>query len=81
MRKHKDGYIQARQMTVWIPGEAYHRATHAYKFLSEGIAQEIEAYLNIEITGQLTFRAIEFNLLEHMVKVQIDSNWIQPTRA
>lgn len=81
MRIHKDGYIQARQMTVWIPDEVYYRATHAYPFLSEGIEKEIEAYLNIEITGQLAFRAIQFNHIEGTVNVQIDSDWIQPTRA
>ena len=81
MRLHRDGYIQARQMTVWLPADAYDRATHSYPFISEGIEKEVERYLDVEITGRLTFRVIESNQETRMVNVQIDSDWIQPTRA
>jgi len=79
MRTHKDGFLQCRSLTVDLPESSYRRATNTYRYLSEGIEAEVENYLGVVLTGAETFRKIGTN--KGMVTIQIDSNWVQPTRA
>lgn len=79
MRVHKDGYIQCRQVTLWMPLESYQRAIQCGRYLSEGLRKEIELLLNVELYGELRFRKVGNN--EDMILIQIDSDWVQPTRS
>jgi len=81
MRVHKDGYIQDGMVQVWISDEAYHRATHTGFYMTQALEEVIEEELGIELTGNLTFRIIERNVGTGKVLIQIDSDWIQPTKA
>ena len=81
MRIAREGGINCRQLSVWISYEAYHRATHTCMYLSQGLETAIEDEIGIELTGNLTFRIIERDISRNRVLIQIDSDWIQPTRA
>ena len=79
MRIHKDGFLQCRQMKVWIPRTSYNRALSTGMYRSEGLENEIEQHLDVVVSGPLQFRMIEDD--GRMVRIQIDSDWIQPTRT
>lgn len=79
MRLHKDGYIQCRQVTVWIPEVSYRVAIATGMYRNEGLEKEIEHYLDVDISGALTFRVLKIE--DGMALIQIDSNWVQPTRS
>jgi hypothetical protein len=81
MRIAREGGINCRQLTVWLSDEAYYSATHTCMYLSQGLQAAIEDELGIELTGNLTFRIIERDLIAHRVLIQVDSDWMQPTRA
>lgn len=79
MRVHKDGYIQCRRLCLWVPDESYRYAIATGKYRNEGLEKEIERVLDVELSGELRFRVLEFKA--DTVYIQIDSDWVQPTRA
>lgn len=79
MRVHKDGYIQCRRLTLWMPRARYLRAINVGMYRNDGIEKEIEQLLDVELSGELRFRAIDIR--EEMVRIQVDSDWVQPTRS
>lgn len=64
---------------MWIPADVYRRAIQCGMYRNDGLEKEIEQYLDVELTGELVFRVIDTD--EDMVRIQIDSNWVQPTRS
>lgn len=79
VRVHREGHIQARQLKVWVPVHVYRKAIATGQYRSVGLEKEIEQYLDVDISGELRFRVTETK--GEMVRIQIDSDWVQPTRA
>lgn len=79
MRKNRDGSIQCRRLHVSLPVSSYRRALAMYPYRMEGIVAEVQENLGIALTGVESFRIIG-QRNNHAI-LQIDSNWVQPTKA
>lgn len=67
-------------MHVWLPYHLYRAAMQTSSYLSKGIESAIEEHLGIELEGDasMRFRVLEFGSRD--VHIQIDSDWVKPTR-
>lgn len=86
MRQHRLGYLQARQMKVWLPDDEYRYAMQVGNYRSEGIQGAIERHLGVSLrtdagNDEIQFRVLQFDPDQQRVYIQIDSTWVQPTRA
>lgn len=76
MRTHKDGYIQARKVEIWLSPDGLRKAKQVGLTLGRGIEREIAAELGIEIEGALRVR-----VLDERGHVRLESDWVRPTRG
>ena len=68
-------------MHVWLPEMLYRRAMQVGSYRSKGIEGAVEEHLGVKLEGDLEFRVVEFDTSGHRMYIQIDSTWIQPSRA
>lgn len=62
-----------------MPRARYLRAINVGMYRNDGIEKEIEQLLDVELSGELRFR--EIGSKDDMVHIQVDSDWVQPTRS
>jgi hypothetical protein len=80
MRIHKDGYIQCRDALVWLPLKDYHNAQNSGMYRNQNLLKAISDHLGVEIEGEVTsIRAVHW--MGGRVRLKINFNWVQPTRA
>ncbi len=68
-------------MHVWLPEELYRYAMQVGAYRSKGIEGAVEEHLGVKLEGDLEFRVVEFDTARRYMYIQIDSTWIQPSRA
>lgn len=75
MRIHRDGYIQANEISVLLTPSAILRAERTGLTRNEALEQEL-AYLGLEVTGITRWRVDS----EDPNRVRAYSEWVQPSR-
>ena len=68
-------------MEVEVPELGYRTAIRTSAYLQHGLQTAIGAYLGIELTGAERFQILGYSHDKCTVRIKVDSDWVQPTRA
>jgi hypothetical protein len=80
MRLHRDGYLQAGLIELWVDEVVWMRAMHVGAFLGDGFTRELSDSIGLEVEGIDTVRLIERDFDGRRVLIRVESDWMRPSR-